>query len=169
MTALVWLSLGSNLGDRTEHLRFAVKELRDHPQISVEKISSLYQTSPWGVTEQEDYYNAAVGIVTGLAPQQLLNYLQQIEKRAGRRRRSRWAARELDIDILLYDLLLVDEAQLTIPHPRLQRRLFMLIPLLEISGNIKIPQAGYISDLIASNEEGQSVEKVISDRPWYEE
>ncbi len=169
MCAVVLLSLGSNIGDRAEYLRFAIKELAAHPQLTVKNISSLYQTAPWGNRNQADYYNAVVGLKTELSPRQLLSYINDIEKRAGRQRSYQWAARELDIDILLYDDLLISEEDLTIPHPYLHQRLFVLIPLREVCGNITIPGKSIIDDLLQECAPEQRVEAVPCLHPWYEE
>lgn len=167
MSAYVWLSLGSNIGDREAYLRFALRELAKHAQIELKAASSLYQTEPFGVSGQADYYNAVAGIVTSLAPYDLLQYINSIEAAAGRERGERWAARQLDIDILLYDKLVMREEKLTIPHAAMAGRPFVLIPLLEMAGNIEIPEMGYVQDLLAACVDEQKVTKIPLEHPLH--
>ncbi|MEG1538180.1 MAG: 2-amino-4-hydroxy-6-hydroxymethyldihydropteridine diphosphokinase, partial [Clostridiales bacterium] len=97
MTMQVWLSLGSNLGDKKTQLSFAIKQLNAHPDIELGRKSSIYLTLPWGdIEDQEDYYNAVVEVFTDLSPWELLKELQKIEAAAGRQRRVHWGPRELD-------------------------------------------------------------------------
>ncbi|NLF80781.1 MAG: 2-amino-4-hydroxy-6-hydroxymethyldihydropteridine diphosphokinase [Clostridia bacterium] len=166
MNSRVWLSLGSNKGDRAAYLNFAVARLREQPDISVVQVSSLYLTEPWGVSGQEDYYNAALEISTGLQPLQLLRITQSIEAAAGRCRTARWEPRELDIDILVFGDLQLCSADLIIPHPYLGQRAFVLLPLREIAGDLNIPGQGRLDGLLAALPERQSVEKIADMASW---
>lgn len=127
-----YLSIGSNLGDRLLFLQEAVRSLRTHPAVSCVEKSALYRSSPWGVTDQGEFYNAVLGVETTLSPQALLAVCQEIEQQAGRVRLRHWGERTLDLDILFYDALSLFEPQLKIPHPYVQARLFVLIPLLDV-------------------------------------
>ncbi|RQD74350.1 MAG: 2-amino-4-hydroxy-6-hydroxymethyldihydropteridine diphosphokinase [Candidatus Syntrophonatronum acetioxidans] len=140
---LVCLGLGSNMGDREKNLKEAVKALDYHEHISVEKVSSLYETDPVGYTDQDKFLNAAVFCKTRLTPYQLLDYLQEIEKDLKRVRTVPWGPRPIDLDILLYDdLQLTDEPRLIIPHPRMTEREFVLLPLAEIVPEVIHPTTG---------------------------
>ena len=141
--ALVYLGLGSNMGDREKNLKEAIKALDSHEHIFVEKVSSLYETDPVGYTDQDKFLNAAVFCKTLLTPNQLLDYLQKIEEDLKRVRTIRWGPRPIDLDILLYDdLQLNDEPRLIIPHPRMTEREFVLLPLAEIVPEIIHPTTG---------------------------
>lgn len=166
MSSRVWLSLGSNKGDRAAYLNFAVARLQAQPRIRVNQVSSLYLTEPWGVSGQGDYYNAAVEISTTLQPRQLLLLIQSIEAAAGRCRKARWEPRELDIDILVFDDLQLQSADLMIPHPYLGQRAFVLCPLREIAGDLQIPGQGRIDQLLAALPEQQSVEIIAGAASW---
>jgi 2-amino-4-hydroxy-6-hydroxymethyldihydropteridine diphosphokinase len=134
----VFLLLGSNLGDRELHIRNAIDTIEQ--QISeAEKISSLYETEPWGVSDQPNYLNAAMIIFTDYSPLQLLSLLKQIEAAEGRTDQKKYASRTLDIDILFYDNFILNSNELIIPHPKLQQRRFALVPLNEIASEFIHP------------------------------
>jgi 2-amino-4-hydroxy-6-hydroxymethyldihydropteridine diphosphokinase len=129
-----YLLLGSNLGDKKSNLARAIQLLEARTG-KASRVSSLYETAPWGVGElQPDYYNQALAISTTLTPEELLQTVLQIEKEMGRERTSPNAPRTIDIDILLYDNVRIQTKALEIPHPRLHLRNFALIPLMEIAG-----------------------------------
>ena len=128
-----FLLLGSNIGDRLGHLNKAIALLNERVG-EVGEISQIYTTAPWGVEGQEDYYNQAIEVVTDLSPRDLLTTIKEIEVQVGRIPAERWAARIIDIDILLYGQSVVSEPDLIIPHERLHERNFALIPLMEIAG-----------------------------------
>lgn len=145
--AISFLSLGSNLGDRLNYLSQAVTTLTNTPKIKVLKVSSIYQTKPVGGPEQDDYLNAVVKIDTELSPQELLAVTQSIENNAGRVREVRWGPRTLDIDVLTYaDLISADE-KLTLPHPRISERAFVLVPFYEIEPTATIAGIGELASL----------------------
>lgn len=137
-----FLALGSNLGDRNKNLRNAIDALRSHPGIRVTKESSFYDTEPVGGPDQGRFLNAVVRIRTTLEPEELLNAVLGIENDLGRVRREHWGPRTIDIDILtLEDLVYVSPA-LSIPHPLMHEREFVLRPLLEIAPDFKHPVFG---------------------------
>lgn len=130
--AVAWLSLGSNLGDRLRWLRFARSSLAEHRAIGLCAYSSVYRTDPVGPGVQRDYFNAVVRVRTCLTASGLLSVCQAIERQAGRRRTVRWAARTLDLDLLLFDRLQQSDPNCLLPHPRMHERWFVLQPLTEV-------------------------------------
>jgi len=136
------LSLGSNMGDRYGTLDKAISRLDSHPGINVSKVATFLETVPVGYIEQDKFINSAVTIETSLSPLELLEAVLQIEKDCGRKRDVRFGPRTLDIDILLYGDLLINSEMLTIPHPRLHEREFVLVPLAEVAPERSIPPAG---------------------------
>ncbi|SFJ36154.1 2-amino-4-hydroxy-6-hydroxymethyldihydropteridine diphosphokinase [Thermoflavimicrobium dichotomicum] len=134
-----YLGLGTNLGDRVASLEQAIGMLKQTPGISVQRISSVYETSPVGYLEQPPFYNLAMEILTTLPPRDLLGRILEVERKLHRVRTVRWGPRTIDIDILLYGDQIVNEEGLQIPHPRMTERAFVLVPLYEIAGNILIP------------------------------
>lgn len=138
MSKTAYLSLGSNIGDRLEYLTKATQRLNDHLQITVGKISSVYETKAWGLENQDDFYNIALEIATTLEPLELLSACQKIEAELNRIRKIHWGPRTIDIDILLYDNLEIASVALTIPHPYLLERPFVTTPLTEISPEIMV-------------------------------
>ena len=141
-TALV--ALGSNLGDRKANLEHAVEKLGAHPSVQVIARSRPHLTKPiGGPSDQGEFINASVCVDTTLAPQQLFELLHQIETELGRQRRQRWAARLVDLDLLLYDNLVVKTPQLTVPHPRMAFRRFVLEPAAEAAPHLVHPQIGW--------------------------
>jgi len=126
------LGLGSNLGDRQAQIMLALDALAMHPHIDILAVSALYQTPPWGKTDQPAFFNAAVLVETDLAPRTLLETVLGIERSLGRLRNELWGPRTIDLDILLYGDQTIDEPGLTIPHPRIQERAFVIRPLADI-------------------------------------
>ncbi len=126
-----YIGLGSNLGDRWATLRTAVRQLRTLGQVTV--VSSLYETEPVGYRDQPWFLNAVVILETALEPQELLHRLLEIERAAGRRRLFLNAPRTLDLDLLLYDAVVMASEELVVPHPRLHERAFVLVPLVELA------------------------------------
>lgn len=134
---LVILGMGSNLGDRLAHLRAALDALK--PAYQIERLSSVYETAPQLVTDQPAFYNLVCAGRTNLTPQELLRFLKELEAQLGRQARYRYGPREIDLDILLYSGLVMETADLIIPHPRLAERAFVLIPLAEIAPDLAHP------------------------------
>ena len=128
-----YLGLGSNLGNREENLNHAVDMLRNTAGIRVTRVSSYLNTAPVGYTEQPDFLNAAVEVETTLTPHELLEQCHRIEKQLKRERIIHWGPRTIDLDILLFGDLILEDASLTIPHPRMAEREFVLKPLDEIA------------------------------------
>ncbi|ALN80201.1 2-amino-4-hydroxy-6-hydroxymethyldihydropteridine diphosphokinase [Lysobacter antibioticus] len=145
-STVAFVGLGSNLGDSAEVLRAAARALDIAPQTRLLRLSSLYRTPAWGVTEQPDFVNAVAMLETGLSAQHLLAAMFAIEREAGRARRAdgsdRWGPRTLDLDLLLYGDAVIDEPGLHVPHPHLHERAFALVPLLEIAPDAVIARRG---------------------------
>ena len=147
--AIAFIGVGSNLADPLEQVRQALMELESIPGTRVTARSSLYRTSPVGYLEQPDFINAVASVQTTLKPQALLAALLAIENRHGRRRAMRNAPRTLDLDLLLYGEEVFDQDGLTLPHPRLHERAFVLAPLAEIAPEAVVPGMGRLQDLLA--------------------
>ncbi len=133
-----YLSIGANLGDREKTLRKALRLISELPVTEIIKVSSFYETEPWGVKEQPNFINGAVHIRTCLSPLELLKALQSIEYALGRVRKEHWGARTIDIDIIHIDGVRMESEELNLPHPFFTERLFVLIPLAEIIENVYI-------------------------------
>jgi len=143
-----YVGVGSNLDDPRRQVATALDELGDLPATRVTRQSALYRTPPMGPPDQPDYINAVVELETGLAPLALLDELQRLENLHRRVRGSeRWGPRTLDLDLLLYGELRLDEPRLTVPHPGLAQRAFVLVPLTEIAPALTIPGLGPVRRL----------------------
>lgn len=130
---IAYIGLGSNLGDREQYLVKALERLEKNPKITITKMSSIYETFPIGITEQPLFLNMVIEIETIYSPIELLDLLQKIEAESGRKRDVKWGPRTLDLDILLYNQENMKSERLIVPHPRMQERGFVLIPLYEIN------------------------------------
>ncbi|NCO67173.1 MAG: 2-amino-4-hydroxy-6-hydroxymethyldihydropteridine diphosphokinase [Nitrospirae bacterium CG_4_10_14_0_8_um_filter_41_23] len=136
--SVVYIGIGSNLGNRQENCLRAI-ELLQEKGIIVTKRSSLYETEPWGVKDQPLFINMAIEIETGLKPEELLRMLKDTEREMGRKDSSKWGPRIIDLDILLFDNIVLNNKNLKIPHPLMHERDFVLRPLCEIAPDIKHP------------------------------
>jgi len=146
--ARVYLALGSNTGDKKGFLKSALDRLNSHPLMSLEAVSPVYETLPYGVTGQDEFLNMAAALVTDISPFELLVELKRIEKQTGRVERRRWYEREIDIDILLYDDLVLRTETLNIPHIELEKRDFFTVPLLDLEPGARSPVSGiFLRDL----------------------
>jgi 2-amino-4-hydroxy-6-hydroxymethyldihydropteridine diphosphokinase len=141
-TYSVYLGLGSNVGERHRFLSRAVGELKTIANVKVVWASSVYESEPYGKTDQPKFLNAAVEIETTLLPAELLKETQAIEQRLGRTAREKWGPREIDIDLLLYDGLVHADEVVVVPHPELEKRKFVLVPLREIAPDAIHPISG---------------------------
>ncbi len=127
-----FIGLGSNLGDREANLRQALEYLAQAPETTVVRASSLYDTEPVGVEDQPHFLNAVAQLETQLTPRQLLWNLMLVERRLGRVRSQRWGPRTIDLDLLLYEDVVIEDHDLELPHPELAKRSFVLVPLVEL-------------------------------------
>ncbi|HLD73743.1 MAG TPA: 2-amino-4-hydroxy-6-hydroxymethyldihydropteridine diphosphokinase [Bdellovibrionota bacterium] len=132
--AIVYISIGSNLGDREKYCQRAIEKVGQLPTTKLLKISSLIETDPVGKTDQPQFINGVIKIETKLSPHELLENLQKIENDLGRVRDEKWGPRTIDLDILYYDDLKVKEKNLTLPHPEINNRPFIAKVLAEIMG-----------------------------------
>ncbi len=136
----VFLGLGSNLGDRLGYLLSAMDRISELGEVRA--ISTVYESEPWGVEEQPPFLNCVLEFWTDIPPEELLKMLKEIERAVGRRERFHWGPREIDIDILLYGNEVFEGKELKIPHPHLEERDFVLVPLLEVDRKLRNPKNG---------------------------
>lgn len=148
--AVVYLGLGSNLGEREQYLARACGLLDQHPAVAVQAVSSLYETAPVGFTAQDAFLNAVARVHTTLRPESLLAITQAIESRLGREPAVRWGPRVIDLDLLLYDALRVHKPFLDIPHQAMSQRLFVLVPLSELEPELRLPSGEPVRQLITA-------------------
>jgi len=161
--ATVYLALGANIGNREANLRMAVRAMTRLARVI--DASALYETEPVGPA-QPAFYNAVVAIETGLEPIPLLRFLKGIEEEIGRRPGGEpWGPRPIDIDILLYDDAVLEEPALTLPHPLMAERAFVLVPLAEIAGDVVHPVLGKTIEEL-HRETGSDGVRKIADRGW---
>lgn len=144
-----YVALGSNLGDSRATFAGAIEALGALPGSRLTGRSRIYRTPPWGRTDQPDFLNAVVRLHTSLAPHVLLDALMAIERRFGRMRDGeRWGPRTLDLDLLHMDGTALDDSRLTLPHPRVAERAFVLLPLADLAPDLVLPGQGRVGDLL---------------------
>ena len=163
MKKKVYIGLGSNLGNKSENIHNALVLIDNIDGVNINKASSLYLTAPWGKTDQDDFINQVVEIVTNLPPLDLLHRLQDIEIKLGRQRDEKWGPRNIDLDILLYGEEIIQLEELKVPHPYLLERLFVLIPLQEIDAEIIFPDGTKIREVLSRarvRSDGQDIIKL---------
>jgi 2-amino-4-hydroxy-6-hydroxymethyldihydropteridine diphosphokinase len=162
MTVRAYVGIGSNLSDPVAQVLEAVEELEMIPDTILVKRSSLYAGKPMGPVDQPDYVNAVISLDTLLSAEELHRSLVGIEDQQGRTRGGEpWGPRIIDLDLLLYGNSIIDTATLTVPHPGMHERDFVIIPLEEIAGNVKIPGRGFLYSLI-NKCESHSLRKLIT-------
>lgn len=147
-----YISLGSNMGDRGKYLTESGVRLASHPEIKVLKKSRIYETKPWGLEEQADFWNQVLEIETSLTALGLLDVCQEIENSLGRVRLIRWGPRTIDIDLLSYDNKEWMDERLILPHPRMEQREFVLSPLREIAPDFVLPSGRKVAEVRGEGE-----------------
>lgn len=128
-----YISIGSNIGDKKKNIEESIERIKNIKEIRVSKISTLIETAPWGVEDQEEFLNGAIEIDTILSPKELIRTLLKIESDMKRERILRWGPRIIDLDVIFYDDLISSDEEIILPHPRMEERLFVLEPLNEIA------------------------------------
>ena len=165
---IVYIALGSNVGDRQSNLMQAIQGLRE--QVAVDQLSSIYETEPAYYLDQPFFLNMVCGGQTNLAPDQLLHFLKRLEQRLGRQSAIRFGPRSIDLDILLYDDQIIEQQDLAIPHPRMAERPFVLVPLAEIAPDLVPP--GFHQSVAELAQHGDIHDKIVRSRdsliPWLE-
>ena len=146
-----FIGIGSNLDSPRERVRDAVDLLAKIPSTCLDRVSSLYQSAPYGVTNQPDFINAVACLSTSLELRPLFRNLEQIEKSLGRIRTTHWGPRVIDLDLLVYGTAVVREQDLTVPHPGIADRNFVLLPLQEIAPDLQIPGLGRVASLVVDH------------------
>jgi len=158
MKHIVYIALGTNLGQRSENLQAAIEALT--PEVVVLDESHIYETPPWGYEDQPPFLNMVVKAETSLEPKALLKYLKQLEVELGREENIRWGPRLIDLDILFYDDLVIDTPPLVIPHPRLHERAFVLVPLGDIALDLVHPVFEQSIRELLANIDTEGIEQV---------
>ncbi|WP_035106731.1 2-amino-4-hydroxy-6-hydroxymethyldihydropteridine diphosphokinase [Desulfovirgula thermocuniculi] len=143
-----YIGLGSNMGDKKAGILRALEELGKTPGVALLRVAPLYRTAPVGYTDQDWFVNTVAEIDTALSPRELLAACLEIERRLGRVRGVRWGPRVIDLDLLLYGDLVVDEPDLAVPHPRMHERAFVLVPLADLAPDLVVPGRGKVRDLL---------------------
>lgn len=136
---MIYIGLGSNIGNRENYIDSAIKKIESLVDTNVIKSSSKYRTEPWGIKSQDEFINIVIEIGTKLEPSKLLKEFKKIELLLGRKNREKWFKREIDIDILFYDNIILNNKYIQIPHPEIQNRKFVLVPLCELNSNFIHP------------------------------
>lgn len=163
MNKIVYIGLGSNLGNKSENILNALDSIKDIEGVNIKKLSSLYLTAPWGKTDQDDFINQVIEIETDLSALDLLYRLQDIEIKLGRQRDGKWGPRIIDLDVLLYGEEIIHLEELEVPHPYLLERLFVLIPLAEINSELEFPNGSKIREVLSRarvSSEGNNIIKL---------
>lgn len=159
-----YLGLGTNMGDRIEYITSACEILSNNENIKIINKSNIYETKAWGYTDQADFLNLCLEIETSLDEYKLLETCQEVEQKLNRERIIRWGPRTIDVDILFFNDIILDNENLSLPHPRISERAFVLIPLMDLNKNLLI-KGKVISEYLNSltNEERDEVKEYIGD------
>ena len=159
MAERVFIGIGSNLGSKEENITQALELLKADGRSLVAAVASLYRTDPVGYTDQDWFLNTVAVLETDLSPGDLLGFLLETENKIGRERTIHWGPRVIDLDILLYGNLTITSTDLQIPHPRLEERAFVVVPLAELFPDLTLPGGSAASNLAAQLSKNQRVEK----------
>ena len=163
----VYIGLGSNIGDKGGFLRQAVQQIMALPRIEQLECSSIWQTAPWGTTGQDVYFNAAARFFSGQEPEELLHSLQKIEHDLGRRRPYHWAPRTIDLDMLLFGGRTIQSPELSVPHPLMKQRLFVLMPLQELNPGLVFPDGETLEQVVKAQIDKDSLDGIFrTEESW---
>ncbi len=165
MWQIAMLGLGGNIGDPQAAMTDALRRLDNRNDCRVKEVSRLYRTPPWGKTDQADFYNCCAAVETRLGPQALLAACLDIERDMKRVRIERWGPRTIDIDILTYASITLDADHLTIPHPRMTQRAFVLMPLADFAGDLVV-EGRRVVDWLA-DADGAGIAVANENRAWW--
>ena len=142
MKNIAYIGIGSNVGEKLTNIALSIELIDKNIDCKVEVISSIYESTPYGDVEQNNFMNAVIKIITSLEPIDLFHFLKLIEMKVGRKVTEKWGPREIDLDILLFNDLIYSDEEITIPHKDMLNRDFVLVPLIEIEPNLKHPNVG---------------------------
>lgn len=163
---MIILGLGTNVGERELNLSRALQMMDSRYGINIKAVSSIYETAPYGVTDQADFLNMTVLVETGLKPLELLQACLSVEREMGRVRTRRWGPRIIDIDLLLYDDIKLSTAELTLPHPGIMQRGFVIIPLKDIAPDFFLPNGRTVSDTAVEFAGDEGAVRLWKDVRW---
>lgn len=166
---MIFIGLGSNLGDRYRLLYQAVQLLNESEAIDVLDCSSIYETDPVGYVDQDPFLNMVVAVSTTCSPHRLFEQLVRIEQKLGRKRLIKWGPRTIDLDLLIFKHMVLHDSELTIPHPRMQEREFVLVPLQEVAGKLGAIELLEWVELSLEKLDGKDGVKVWQKVNWHKE
>lgn len=159
------LGLGGNIGDPVTSMARVIETFNNDNRFALNGVSRLYKTPPWGNIDQPDFYNACLSLGTSMAPEELLDFCLEVERRLKRERLERWGPRTIDIDILLYGDLNIATDRLTVPHPRMHERAFVLMPLADLTHDCKL--AGHSISYWLERASKDGIEVISIDGSWW--
>ncbi len=165
MTAKATLGLGGNIGDPAKTMAAALRLIDARADTRIAAVSRLYRTPPWGITDQPFFFNACAAIETTLAPREVLDLCLDTERAFKRERRERWGPRTLDLDVLDYDGMPYEDAALTLPHPRVSERAFVIVPLADIAPELRFGERTVAEWAAQVDRDG--VEPASEDGDWW--
>ncbi|WP_206454463.1 2-amino-4-hydroxy-6-hydroxymethyldihydropteridine diphosphokinase [Aurantimonas marina] len=165
MTARATLGLGGNIGDPARTMAAALRRIDARDDTRIAAVSRLYRTPPWGITDQPFFFNACAAIETTLGPREVLDLCLETERAFKRERRERWGPRTLDLDVLDYDGMPYEDAALTLPHPRVSERAFVIVPLADIAPDLVFGERTVAE--WAARVEREGIEQASEDGEWW--
>lgn len=156
---VAYIGIGNNLGDKERFIQRALDALSHMTGINLLRVASLYETAPWGNTDQDWYLNTVAEIDTTFSPRELLSTLLSIENNLGRTREEKWGPRTMDLDLLLYGSKVINNPHLRVPHPRMTERAFVLVPLAELCPDLVLPNGLGVKELAEETSKNQDIKR----------